>query len=122
MKLKPIINDEAIDEILNGSGLKKEESNDLKKILSESGLSLENTIQNLANLALNGDDAIRIRATEGALKLHKVLEPEQLAQPFINITIQSGAAPDTRSIHGIASILVPRTLEMKSQILIEQGS
>ena len=115
MKLTPIINDGAIDEILSDSGLKKEESNDLKKILSQNGLSLEETIQNLANLALNGDDAIRIRATEGALKLHKVLEPEQSTQPIINITIQSGASPDGRSIHGIASILVPRVIETKSQ-------
>ncbi len=111
MKLKPIINEGAIDEILSDSGLKKEESNDLKKILSNSGLSLEETIQNLANLALNGEDSIRIRATEGALKLHKVLEPEQSTQPIIQITIQSGSAPDNRSINGIASILVPRVLK-----------
>jgi len=116
MKLKPIINDnpEAIDEILKETGIKKE-GNSLKDILSNSGMGLENVIQNLANLAFNaGDDAVRLRAIDTGLKLHKVMDDEKAAAPVINITIQS--VNGNREMHGIASILVPRTIEVKSQL------
>jgi hypothetical protein len=102
MLLKPVT---PINAILQSAGViakPDEKASKVSEILNAQGLTLEYTAENLRELSSCGDNAIRIRATEMAFKLHGALkEAEAKDIPNITFIIQGD---ETR----LQTILTPR--------------
>ena len=115
MIIKSIFSD-AAQEVLKEAGLikpepKGTEGNELPKILAQSSLTLEQTIEQLSNLAYSAtSENVKIDAVKTALKLHRVMESEERV-PNQNIVIN--IIPFTaQQSQGLPSILVPRELSV----------
>lgn len=107
MLIKPITN--AIDEILKSSGVLKdpEKGNALKAILDMKSLSIDNLVDELANLVQGSqDESIKFRAIDKALQLHGVGKEETSTIPSVTIIIQGAG----QSQSGIPEILIPRSV------------
>lgn len=104
MLLKPTVDpvkaflvDQGITPATNG--------NNLKDILDRN-IPLEEVISLLSDSIRSGDNASRLRAIETALKLHKVVEPEEKLdiRPVVNITVVAAA----QSTGNLMTILRPK--------------
>jgi hypothetical protein len=95
------------DEILADVGLKPRQSgNALRDILENQGLGLDRVIAELSDIMTESPDRnVRLRATETALKLHRVMEDEKAPAPAVTIVIQGGSGHSS-----IPSILLPREI------------
>ncbi len=118
-----LINNSPISEILHSAGIIKpksnEEGNRLKEILSDSGLSLEEVISELSNVVKgSGDESLKLRGIDTALKLHGAMKEEDKSIPQITINIQAPqarladecGADESEETYGIPSIFIPRAL------------
>lgn len=99
-------------EVLKQSGILRplsdaNDKNELKRILNDNSLSLEEVIAQLSFTAHESrDETLKLRAIDTALKLHGAMNDEQVKIPSITIVIQpkdSSLSPDP-----IPSILIPR--------------
>lgn len=98
--------DATVARILLDSGIGNKESTLVAK-LAENGLSVDECIQQLGDMARNGDpkDTIRLRAVEMGFKLNGVLrEAEKPVVPTFTIIIND---PGNVNV-GINPILIPR--------------
>jgi len=108
--IKPLINDPAA-EVLRSAGIirSKDDSsdkNELKRILDNNSLSLEEVIQELSLVARESrEENTKLRALDTALKLHGAMDDEQVKIPQITIIIQP--LNDSQR-DPIPSILIPR--------------
>jgi hypothetical protein len=90
--------------------------NSLTDKLDAAGLSLEETLDELANLAKrSGNEGIRLRALESSLKAHGALKETTPPIPSFTIIIQpsSSSTPQQQSSFippGVNPILLPRQL------------
>lgn len=77
--------------------------------LENAGLSLENTLGNLATIANGtGNEGLRLRANETALKLHGALKEATVSQiPSFTLVIND---PGSAGQGGINPIFLPRQL------------
>lgn len=111
MILKPVTAEsEAAVEILKQAGIvpvSSESGNNLKDILTSSGLDLETVIGEIATLARDcTDPTIKSRNLETALKLHKVLDTDDKKDSG-NITINILPLAQART-DSVPAILLPR--------------
>ena len=90
-----------VREVLQQSGLVPARNGKPKisEVMEERGLSLDRTVDSLAETMVSDDESIKLRATELALKLHGVLKEAAEAPPSITFIIQGDA---------VANILTPR--------------
>lgn len=124
MVIKSIFSD-AAKEVLKEVGLLKpipdgtsNEKNRLSEILSESSLSLEQTIQQLGNIVHESrDESIKLRGIDTALKLHRVMNDDSRpTAPQIVINISSPGGQNGITEGRIPSILIPR--DLNSEVII----
>lgn len=123
MIIKSIFSD-AAKEVLKEAGLIKpepsgiNEKNRLSEILSESSLSLEQTIQQLGNIVHESrDESIKLRGIDTALKLHRVMTDDGVRPtPSIVINISSPGSQNGITEGRIPSILIPRDLNTEVHI------
>lgn len=84
----PIVRPE-IQKVLREIGLEKAETpGSASERLSAAGLSLDRVAENLQDLASSGNEAVRLKATEMALKVHGALKEQPTSSiPTFNIII-----------------------------------
>lgn len=102
---------------MNAAGMSgsKKGTADIKELLDESGLSLEDTLGKLKELRdFSESEQTKIRINEAVLKMHGVMKEEGSSIPTINIIIQDPNAPA-----GINPILLPRELHKKAGTVIQ---
>jgi len=110
----PLVKPE-IQKALRAAGLLKdapaaEEGSVIEK-LNNAGLSLEEVLDEYANLALrSGNEAIRARALQDILKAHGALKETTPAPPSFTIVIQPSDFSSLSATQGINPILLPRQL------------
>jgi len=104
----PILRPE-IQKALRAAGLSKDQNEtSLDEKLNACGLSLEETLSQLSDIAhAGGNETTRLRALETSLKLSKVLNDQPTTIPNITIVIN-----DPGRAAGVNPILIPR--EVKS--------
>jgi hypothetical protein len=99
-----------VQEALRQSGLVKDpsvEKRTIDQMMDACGLSLEETLQNLSDVATGADtSSAKLRANEIAFKLRGVLKETAPPPPSFNIIIQDSGSENT--INGIDRILIPR--------------
>ena len=113
----PLINPE-IQKALRAAGLGNDttstesgECSPVETHLQNAGMGLEEAVNELAHLAKNsGSEALRLRAIEDTLKLHKVMKEDGPALPTINIMIMEAPGADKRTVEGVNQIFLPREL------------
>lgn len=100
----PILKPE-IAKALRAAGLSKDQQDSsLDDKLNACGLSLEETLSQLSDIAhAGGNETVRLRALETSLKLSKVLNDQPSAIPNITIVINDPNRPP-----GVNPILIPR--------------
>lgn len=103
-----------VQEVLRAAGLapnasKSAESGSISDKLDRAGLSLEETLEQLAFIAKeSGNESLRARCLETVLKAHGALKETAAAPPSFTIVIQEAAgAPVPPAIN---PILLPRQL------------
>lgn len=107
----PLIKPE-IQNVLRAAGLTKEkplasESSIIEK-LDDAGLSLPEILEQLAFIAKeSGNEALRARCLETALKAHGALKDTTPAPPSFTIVIQDSSSS---ALNGVNPILLPRQL------------
>jgi hypothetical protein len=108
----PLIRPE-IQQILRKAGLQgpaPAQDQTLTEKLDASGLDLVSVLDELNTLAKSsGNEALRLRALETALKAHGALKDTAPAVPSFTIIIQDGASGETTNPQ-VNPILLPRQL------------
>ena len=108
----PLIKPE-IQNLLRKAGLAPEQSKidqTLVEKLDCAGLDLDSVLEELNTLAKSsGNEALRLRALETALKAHGALKDSAPAIPSFTIIIQDGASKSSESTQ-VNPILLPRQL------------
>lgn len=106
----PIIKPE-IQKVLRSAGLLPEEQDSTLTIdenLNLAGLSTEAIAEELSNLALrSGNEALRLRALETALKVKGALKDQPVPIPSFTIVIQNSGS-DLSKTGGVNPIVFPR--------------
>jgi hypothetical protein len=117
----PLIKPE-IQDVLRSAGLlgpQKPRSSEtsLNEKLDAAGLSLEDTLEQLAFVAKeSGNEALRVRCLETVLKAHGALKESAPAVPSFTIIINSNSTSDSKETQlagvpeGVNPILLPRQL------------
>ena len=105
----PLIKPE-VQKILRESGLEKTPNQStVDEQLAVSGLSNEAIADELTHLALqSGNEALRLRALETALKVRGALKETPPVIPSFTVIIQN-SNPDLTKTGGVNPILFPRT-------------
>lgn len=106
----PLIRPE-VQKILREAGLVKDPAAalSLEDQLSEAGLSSETLAENLVGLALrSGNDGIRLRALETALKVKGALKETATALPNFTVVIQNYSHQELSKTSGANPIIFPR--------------
>jgi hypothetical protein len=112
----PLIKPE-VQKILREAGLTKDSGGDysedltLEGHLTEAGLSSNAIAENLSNIALHsGNDNLRLRALETALKIKGALKEQVTELPNFTIVIQNTSpnSQDLSKTGGVNPILFPR--------------
>lgn len=94
------------DAILKEAGLGPS-SNNLRDLLENNFLGLDEVIQELSNVVHNDPKSeLRLKGIDTALKLHKVMDDDK-SVPSIVINIAAGG---NSNIGGIPDILIPRNI------------
>lgn len=99
--------------VLRESGLSSEsdDKTSLSEKLEEEGLSLKQTLGELAFLVRNTqNDSLKKSALETVLKLHGALKEQAAPLPSITIVIKDPTSSETASIQGVNPICLPREL------------
>ncbi len=111
----PLIKPE-VQKVLRAAGLLKEsapvgEETTVVDKLNGAGLSIDEVLEELANLALrSGNEGIRHRALQDTLKLHGALKESAPAAPSFTIVIQPSGFPTSPVVQDVNPILLPRQL------------
>ena len=109
----PLIKPE-IQNLLRKAGLAPEQSKidqTLVEKLDCAGLDLDSVLEELNILAKSsGNEALRLRALETALKAHGALKDSAPAIPSFTIIIQDGASAHETTNPQVNPILLPRQL------------
>lgn len=111
----PIIKPE-VQKVLREAGLVKkiESSDSIDTILSESGLSKSEVIEELSSLARSSsNETLRLRALELAMKAHGLLKNDNAAVQVPNFTIVF--QKDVVGDHDVNPILIPRELRKEEK-------
>ena len=107
-----------IQQILRTAGLVKESESKPNQSLSDrlnaAGLSLDELLEELSLVAkTSGNDGLKLRALETALKAHGALKENSPQVPSFTIIIQDGNSPQSNIPQGVNPILLPRQLLKK---------
>jgi hypothetical protein len=88
-------------------------ANNVRTLLDRAGLSLEDTIQELAIVAKGANEGLRARAIDTALKMHGALKEAAVGSvPSFQIIIKNDSSQDPGSTNpaGVNPIFIPRQL------------
>lgn len=105
-----------IQAVLRQAGLKKDngseenESSTLSEKLSQAGMSLNESLEQLVHVVQNSaNESLRLSALDRVLKIHGALKETAPQAPSFTIVIQESGGVDNK-IQGVNPILLPRQL------------
>lgn len=99
----PLLSPIGLHEVLRESGIVKSDPKAIRDILDSKGLSLSDAVDGLKDLALSGNEGVKLKATEMTLKLHGALEGNESKGA---IAIQFSFPNGDNS--GLMNVLIPR--------------